>query len=558
MNFDISEEIIEAVILDPDATTKQHLQTIVHQIAAKYKLADSPQLFQLLEVYRNGVRDGKYANETRILKLFRKRAVRSLSGVSVISLLTKFWGCPGKCVYCPTFDNLPKSYVPQEPAVMRAELNAFDPVLQVQNRLRSLEVTGHAIAKCDVRVIGGTWSVYPKAYKEMVMRGIYDGHTTFSELRKYIQSGESGDKLSGFKIRKGFEMIASKTLKEAQDRNETAESRVIGIAIETRPDWITPDEIRQLRVYGVTRVEIGYQTTNDTINTLNQRGHGNKESIEATRMLKDAGFKVVAHMMPNLLGSNPLLDRESMQEIFNNPDYRPDELKIYPMVVTDHSELTEIWRNGGFTAYDDATLVDLMADLEGMIPEYVRLNRSYRDIPATMILEGSKLSNLRELTAKKMVEKGIRRHDISAREIRAKTNNPHDAIMETTEYDASQGKEFLIQYIDPKDRTLFGLLRLRIPSQYFTGEVPIVPELTGCSIIREIHVFGDQLPIGAPPDGSGQHMGFGKKLLAEAERIVREHYPKIEKMAVISGTGVRPYYRKFGYEICGEYMTKVM
>jgi len=345
MDFDISAEIIDAVILDQSATTKQHLQSIVHQIAAKYKLANSPQLFQLLEVYRNGVRDGKYPNETRILKLFRKRAVRSLSGVSVISLLTKFWGCPGKCVYCPTFDNLPKSYVPFEPAVMRAELNAFDPVLQVQNRLRSLEVTGHAIAKCDVRVIGGTWSVYPKEYQEMIMRGIYDGHTTFSELRKHIQSGESGDKLSGFKIKKGFEMIASKTLKEAQDRNETAESRVIGIAIETRPDWITPEEVRQLRAYGVTRVEIGYQTTNDEINTINKRGHGNEASIEATRMLKDAGFKVVAHMMPNLLGSTPEIDRASMREIFDNPDYRPDELKIYPMVVTEHSELTTIWRN---------------------------------------------------------------------------------------------------------------------------------------------------------------------------------------------------------------------
>ncbi len=405
MDFDISAEIIDAVILDQSATTKQHLQSIVHTIAAKYKLASSPQLFQLLEVYRNGVRDGKYPNETRILKLFRKRAVRSLSGVSVISLLTKFWGCPGKCVYCPTFDNLPKSYVPHEPAVMRAELNAFDPVLQVQNRLRSLEVTGHAIAKCDIRVIGGTWSVYPKEYQEMVMRGIYDGHTTFSELRKHIQSGESGDKLSGFKIKKGFEMIASKTLKEAQDRNETAESRVIGIAIETRPDWVTPDEVRQLRGYGVTRVEIGYQTTNDEINTINKRGHGNQASIEATRMLKDAGFKVVAHMMPNLLGSTPEIDRASMREIFENPDYRPDELKIYPMVVTEHSELTKIWRDGGFTAYDDVTLIDLMADLEGIIPEYVRLNRSYRDIPATMILEGSKLSNLRELTAKKMMEK---------------------------------------------------------------------------------------------------------------------------------------------------------
>lgn len=405
MNFDVSTEIIEAVLADAEAVSKQHLQTIVHRISAKYKNADSPQLFQLLEIYKNGVRAGTYPNETRVLKLFRKRAVRSLSGVSVISLLTKFWGCPGKCVFCPTFDNLPKSYVPQEPAVMRAELNAFDPVLQVQNRLRSLEVTGHAIAKCDVRVIGGTWSVYPPEYREMVMMGIYDGHTTFEELRKFIEAEEIGDRLAGFKIRKGFEMIASKTLAEAQERNESAQSRVIGIAIETRPDWITPDEIRQLRVYGVTRVEIGYQTTDDAINTLNKRGHGNLESIRATRLLKDAGFKVVAHMMPNLLGSTPENDRESMREIFDNPEFRPDELKIYPMVVTDKAELTEIWRNGGFMPYDDETLVDLMADLEGMIPEYVRLNRSYRDIPATMILAGSKLSNLRELTAQRMKSK---------------------------------------------------------------------------------------------------------------------------------------------------------
>jgi elongator complex protein 3 len=239
----------------------------------------------------------------------------------------------------------------------------------------------------------------------MVIMGIYDGHTTFEDLRKFIEAEEIGDRLAGFKIRKGFEMIASKTLSEAQKRNETSQSRVIGIAIETRPDWITPEEVRQLRVYGVTRVEIGYQTTNDAINALNQRGHGNFESIRATRLLKDAGFKVVAHMMPNLLGSTPEIDRESMREIFQNPDFRPDELKIYPMVVTDKAELTEIWRNGGFTPYDDETLIDLMADLEGMIPEYVRLNRSYRDIPATMILAGSKLSNLRELTAQRMLKK---------------------------------------------------------------------------------------------------------------------------------------------------------
>lgn len=200
-------------------------------------------------------------------------------------------------------------------------------------------------------------------------------------------------------------MKASTTLEEAKRRNETAESRVIGIAIETRPDWVNIEEIIRLRQYGVTRVEIGYQTTIDRINDLNKRGHGNKESIEATKLLKDAGFKVVAHMMPDLLGSTPEDDRESMKRVFDDTDFRPDEMKIYPMVVTPHSELEGIWRSEGFTPYDDDTLIDLMADLQGMLPEYIRLNRMYRDIPADQILAGSKLANLRQLTEAKMKEK---------------------------------------------------------------------------------------------------------------------------------------------------------
>lgn len=200
-------------------------------------------------------------------------------------------------------------------------------------------------------------------------------------------------------------MKASETLEEAKKRNETAESRVIGVAIETRPDWITVEEIQRLRTYGVTRVEIGYQTTIDSINEKNKRGHGNKESILATRLLKDAGFKVVAHMMPGLFGSTPALDRASMQTVFEDSDFRPDEMKIYPMVVTPHSELEAIWRNNEFIPYDDAILIDLMADLQGMLPEYIRLNRMYRDIPASEILAGSKLANLRQLTEQKMHEK---------------------------------------------------------------------------------------------------------------------------------------------------------
>lgn len=278
-------------------------------------------------------------------------------------------------------------------------MNEFDPFLQVQNRLRSLQITGNAISKCDVRIIGGTWSVYPQSYQEDFIRQIYDAHTAFEYTEFEGKSFFEGD--SPFTSASGgvhTSFVPSKTLEEAKMRNETAKSRVIGMAIETRPDWITPEEILRLRRYGVTRVEIGYQTTDDQINTLNKRGHGNLESINATRMLKDAGFKVVAHMMPGLVGSTPEVDKQAMREIFENQLYRPDELKIYPLVVTPHSELTEMWERGEFVPYTDEVLIPLMAELQSYLPEYTRLNRMYRDIPASEILAGSKLANLRQVT----------------------------------------------------------------------------------------------------------------------------------------------------------------
>lgn len=306
-------------------------------------------------------------------------------------------------MYCPTFPGLPKSYIPHEPAVMRAELNKFDAILQIHNRLRALEVTGHKIEKNDVRIIGGTWSFYPKDYQEQFIKDIYDAFNSYDQMKAFIESTDlSSERFASFKLREGHKIYASKTIEEAKRRNETARCRVIGIAIETRPDWVTPEEIVRLRHYGVTRVEIGYQTTNNKINELNKRGHGNYESIGATQMLKDAGFKVVAHMMPNLLGSTPELDKQAMQEVFANQAYRPDELKIYPMMVTDMAELTDIWKAGGFTAYDDETLIELMVELEMMIPEYVRINRTYRDIPASEILHGSTISNLRQIVEQRI------------------------------------------------------------------------------------------------------------------------------------------------------------
>ena len=241
-------------------------------------------------------------------------------------------------------------------------------------------------------------------------------------------------------------MRESATLEEAKERNMNAKCRVVGIQIETRPDWITIEEIRRLRSYDVTRVEIGYQTTIDSINELNKREHGNKESQEATQMLKDAGFKICAHMMPNLLGSTPDLDRQSLKEVFDNPLFRPDELKIYPMMVTDKSELTEIWKNGGFTAYDDETLIALMADLLEMVPPYVRMNRVYRDIPAHQILHGSHLANLRQIAEELLVSRGGRVVDTASREVKGKTFDVENIDLITREYEASGGREYMIAF----------------------------------------------------------------------------------------------------------------
>lgn len=451
--------------------------------------------------------------------------------------------------------------------------------MQIHNRLRGLEVTGHKIEKNDVRIIGGTWSFYPRKYQESFIKAIYDAFNSYDDMKQHIESTDlSSDRFAAFKVKQGYKMKASKDLAEAKKINETSRCRVIGMAIETRPDWLDAPEIARLRRYGVTRVEIGYQTTFDDINTLNKRGHGNKESIAATKMLKDAGFKVVAHMMPNLLWSTPDKDRAAMKEIFENQDFRPDELKIYPMVVTDKSELTDIWKEWWFKAYDDETLIDLTADLEAMIPEYVRLNRTYRDIPGEMILEGSKLANLRQIVENRLIERGIHLTDIRHRELKNKTNDPAWATMNSYKYEASDGIEYFLTFEDKKDRTIFSLLRLRIPSgtpvihessedsiaspmkktnesgQVIQDVTDLMPELQWASIIREIHTFGDQLSLWEKWGEYGQHVGFGKRLIAEAERLSLEH--NFKKVAVIAGVGVRQYYEKRGYHLEGEYMLK--
>lgn len=552
--LEIIDEIIDAWIKYKDLS-KDKFHKVKNEIYKKYKLPKPIPTIEIIERFNELVLAWKIQDNDFFRKVIRKRWVRSLSWVTVISLLTKFFGCPGKCVYCPTFEDLPKSYIPNEPAVQRAQLNEFDPILQIHNRLRALEITWHKIEKNDVRIIGWTWSVYPKKYRDEFIKWIYDAFNTYDEMKEFIESTDlSTDKFASFKIKKWYELKKSTSLEEAKKINETSRLRVIWIAIETRPDWVTSEEIKSLREYWVTRVEIWYQTTIDEINELNKRWHGNAESIKATKLLKDAWFKVVAHMMPNLLGSTPELDKKALNEVFENQSFRPDELKIYPMVVTDKAELTEIWKNWWFKPYDDETLINLTADLEEMIPEYVRLNRTYRDIPASEILAWSHVSNLRQIVEEKLASKWAKLLDIRHREIKNKWNDPAKTVLNTYKYEASDWIEYFLTFEDREDRTIFSLLRLRIPN-IDEDILNVLPELKWASIIREIHTFWDQLSIWEAWNNFWQHIWFWKRLIFEAERLTKEIH-KLDKIAVIAWVWVREYYKKRWYELNWEYMVK--
>ena len=533
---------------------REDFHKLKNKIFWKYKIAKPFQSIELIERYNELNATWELEENLVFKKVLRKRWIRSLSWVTVISLLTDFFWCPGQCVYCPTFEGLPKSYIPNEPAVQRAVLNNFDPIMQIHNRLRALEITGHKIEKNDIRIIGWTWSVYPKAYQDMFMKAIYDAFNTYDDMKVYLEKTDlSTDKFATFKLKQWYKAKLSNSIEEAKLLNQTSRLRVIWIAIETRPDWVTLAEIKRLRDFWVTRVEIWYQTTIDKINELNKRGHWNKESIAATKMLKDAWFKVVAHMMPNLLRATPETDKESLATVFENQWFRPDELKIYPMMVTDKSELTDIWKNGWFKAYDDETLIELTSELQMMIPEYIRLNRTYRDIPGDQILEWSKIANLRQLVEKRVKEKWWKLIDTREREIKDGKNNPKEAEINIFKYDASDWKEYFMTFEDPKDRTIFSLMRLRLPWEN-KELIKIFPELEWAALIREIHTFWDQLSVHEKGSTFWQHIGFWKKLIIKSEEIAKENW--FNKVAVIAWVWVRQYYEKRWYHLDWEYMIK--
>jgi elongator complex protein 3 len=475
----------------------------------------------LLDRYRREVAGGLRFVDERLERILTLNAVRSESGIAIVTVITEPYPCPGRCVYCPTEARAPKSYLTNEPAMMRAVRNDYDPYRQVASRLAALRQTGHPTDKLELIVKGGTWSFYPEPYQREFIRRCFD-------------AANEADAAS---------------LEEAHRINETARQRIIGLTIETRPDYVTPEEIRRLRDLGVTRVELGVQTLEEEVLERIVRDHGTAEVRAATALLKDAGFKVAYHLMPNLPGATPESDADSARGLFDDPGYRPDAIKLYPCVVIESAELYDWWRQGRYQPYDDETLIELLIRIKTAIPPYVRIERVIRDIPSTSIQAGCRSTNLREELVRRMHTRGLACRCLRCRQIRG---DAVGAFVLTREaYDASGGRELFLSFEDPSSDRVASFLRLRIPS----GEAAERPALEGAALIRELHSYGYHLPLRARSDEAVQHRGFGQRLVEEAERIAREEFGR-RRMAVIAGVGVREYYRRFGYALEETYMVK--
>ena len=511
-------------ILKNEIKNLSDLDLIKRKIAKKYNIS-TPSNVELLKAYHKIPLSKEKERKSSSANFLIKKSIRSLSGVAVISVLTKEYPCPGKCIYCPTEKGMPKSYLSNEPAVMRAILNKFDPYKQVASRIKALELAGHKTDKIELIMIGGTWSCLPLNYKKWFVK------RCFEACNKYKKR---------------------ESIEAAQKRNEKAKHRIVGITAETRPDFINKKEIINLRDLGVTRVELGVQSIYDDVLSLNKRGHKREEIIKATRLLKESGFKICYHMMPNLFGSSKKRDKEMFKEIFENPDFCPDLLKIYPCAIIKGTPLYIKWKRGKYHPYKEKDLINTLKDIKKTIPLYCRIQRLVRDIPSQSIVIGpAKISNLRQIIKKELKKEKKRCRCIRCREV-GKDYDPKEKLyLFRKDYDSSNGKEIFLSYESKNQEKLYSLLRLRIQK-----ESSVFKSLKDSAIIREVHTYGkllslveDSFPI------SPQHKGLGKKLIKEAEKIALEEFG-IKKIAVISGVGVRSYYRKLGFKLRETYMIK--
>jgi elongator complex protein 3 len=489
----------------------------------------------LVAAYEQMVTAGTIEPDTALLEKIRMKPMRTLSGVTTVTVLTKPYPCPGKCIFCPTDVRMPKSYLPDEPGAMRALEHKFDPYTQVVSRIRALKNLGHPTDKIELLILGGTWSSYRRDYQEWFIGRCFDAMNAMESLP--VTEPER------------TEQMDPSVLNKIHTVNETAPHRNVGLVIETRPDEINPDEIKWLRHLGVTKVQMGAQSFNDHILEINKRGHDVESTRQATALLRAAGFKIVLHWMPNLLGATPQLDREDFARLWN--DFCPDEIKIYPNQLLANAELYEYWQRGEFQPYTTEELVDLIADIKPSIPRYCRVNRVIRDIPGNNVVEGNRRTSLRQDVQNEMKKRGTRCQCIRCREVKGKTVELSSLVLNDLVYQAGKAEEHFISFITMDDG-LAGFIRLSLPSNDSpeTG----MADLNGSALIREVHVYGQSLGVGVEKTGAAQHVGLGTRLLEEAERVAKEK--GFEKLAVIAAVGTRQYYLDRGFERGDYYLVK--
>ncbi|MBN1535893.1 MAG: tRNA uridine(34) 5-carboxymethylaminomethyl modification radical SAM/GNAT enzyme Elp3 [Anaerolineales bacterium] len=475
----------------------------------------------LVAVYHDLVDRGEIKTDAQLLARIRMKPIRTLSGVTTVTVLTKPFPCPGKCIFCPDDIRMPKSYVPDEPGAKRAVEHDFDPYAQVAARLQALKAVGHPTDKVELLILGGTWSAYRRDYQEWFVLRCFEA-------------------LNG---------ADSTTLNQAHAINETSAHRNVGLVIETRPDLVTFKELAWLRYLGVTKVQMGAQSLDDKILALNQRGHTVAQTYQAMDYLRAAGFKVVLHWMPNLFGATLDSDRQDFSRLWEN--LCPDELKIYPNQLLENTALYAYWQRGEYHPYTTGELVDLIASVKPTIPRYCRVNRIIRDIPSNYVVEGNKRTSLRQDIQKEMALRGTKCQCIRCREVRKHKVDAKDLIYNDLVYQAGKAEEHFLSY-DTQDDQLAGFLRLSLPGKESPSTE--MEELEGAAIIREVHVYGQSLQVGHEQDGAAQHIGLGTQLIHEAENICQSK--GYHQLAVISAIGTRRYYSNRGFKQERYYMLK--
>ncbi len=519
-----------------------------------YKHLKSNKLIQLDEL-----------EEEKLFDALKLKKTRTISGVTPVTVLTKPFPCPGQCIFCPNDVRMPKSYLADEPGAQRAFKNKFDPYQQTYNRLVAYNQIGHPTDKIELIVLGGTFTAYPLNYQIWFIKRCFDAMNDFSKenslntidinaeipydknkIESLSEKNLSYNKIVSLALNSTKNETATfEELEKAQKINETAESRCIGLVLETRPDEITKETVTTMRHLGATKIQLGIQSLDDEILQANKRGHTVDDNAKAFALLRRAGFKIHIHWMPNLYKSTPEKDIEDYKKLFNDDRFKPDEIKVYPCSLIESAELMKYYKKGLWKPYTNGELIKVLTEVFKATPEYCRITRVIRDISSDDIVVGNKKTNFRQIVEKSLKAQGIQPVEIRSREIRNKQVNKKDLQLKITTYSTTVSTEYFLQFVT-KENKIAGFLRLSLPKR-ISKTSHFIKELTNCAIIREVHVYGPSIEIGEHKTGKAQHLGLGTQLINKATEIAKEN--DFKKLAVISSIGTRKYYEKFGFKL---------